>query len=298
MFDWFRRHKNRTFFPVVNEAMEPLGIVREEDLKDFTYSRYGKELLSNTSFRKSLIDFLTPTPVADIRDEAEQILEKFTLNQNREGIILVENTRYVGLLTASSMLRIINEKHLAMARDQNPLSKLPGNNRVTAYVNKALSQTHCQTILVYIDFDNFKPFNDTYGFRQGDRAILLFAELMQKVFVSGEPFLGHVGGDDFFVGIQGADVEHVHGLLKKLRTEFRHQAETFYDKDARDAGGILAKDRFGRIQKFELLSISCAGVCLEAGRPRCEIDELVNFISGLKNEAKSHPEGIALASSI
>ncbi|WP_395173268.1 diguanylate cyclase domain-containing protein [Roseibium alexandrii] len=48
--------------------------------------------------------------------------------------------------------------------------------------------------MCYIDFDNFKPFNDTYGYRQGDRAIILFSELLQKHVTGNNSFHGHIGG--------------------------------------------------------------------------------------------------------
>ncbi len=54
----------------------------------------------------------------------------------------------------------------------------------------------------YCDFDNFKPFNDHYGFHMGDHAITLFAALMRRYFFSEGDFLGHVGGDDFFIGVR------------------------------------------------------------------------------------------------
>lgn len=296
VLEWFGQNRERTFFPVVDDAMEPLGIICEEDLKQFTYSRYGKELLSNTTFRRTLSDFLRPSPVADIRDGAERILEKFTLNDNQEGIIVVENMRYIGFLSAGSLLRVVNEKNLAMARDENPLSKLPGNNRIMEYVAGAIDDTEQPTVLVYFDFDNFKPFNDTYGFRQGDRAILLFADLMRKFLDKGDVFCGHIGGDDFFAGIRGLGYDEAISMVRGLRHEFCHQVETFYDKEARDAGGICAKDRYGRMRSFPLLAVSCAVLELPPSCVRRTAEELTHAISELKKEAKCHPEGVVAAS--
>lgn len=53
-------------------------------------------------------------------------------------------------------------------------------------------------MMVYFDFDNFKPFNDYYGFRKGDRAITLFADILKSSVGFEECLVGHVGGDDFF----------------------------------------------------------------------------------------------------
>jgi diguanylate cyclase (GGDEF)-like protein len=292
-FDHFREHKDMTFFPVLDDLDEPLGIVREEDLKDFTYSRYGKDLLANVSYKRQLSEFVRPCPVADIHDNAERVLEKYSLSGTREGIIVVENLRYVGFLTASSLLQVVNEKHLAMARDANPLTKLPGNHMVVEYVTDLVKDDNAEAVIAYFDFDNFKPFNDAYGFRQGDRAILLFADLMKKAFVADGAFLGHIGGDDFFAGWRDTDLERMRGRIAELREAFRHQVETFYDKDARAAGGIIAKDRNGVERSFPLLTVSVAVLHLKPGRDGVTPDGVARRIAEMKKDAKRAENGIA-----
>lgn len=293
-FEHFRENKNMTFFPVVDDMDEPLGIIREEDLKDFTYSRYGKDLLANVSYKRHLNEFIRPCPVADIHDNAERVLEKYSLSGTQEGIIVVENLRYVGFLTAASLLQVVNEKHLAMARDANPLSKLPGNHMVVEYVTDLVTDGDTEAVIAYFDFDNFKPFNDTYGFRQGDRAILLFAELLKKSFIADGVFLGHIGGDDFFAGWRGVGLDQARERLVDLRESFRHQVETFYDKDARDTGGIVAKDRGGVERVFPLLSVSIAVMHLKPGRAGITPDDLAQQIAVTKKESKRADDGIAV----
>ena len=107
------------------------------------------------------------------------------------------------------MLKILNEKKLALARDQNPLSNLPGNNSIFDYVFQALRDINNVYALIYFDFDNFKAYNDTCGFRQGDRVILLFSELLKSRSLSRDRFIGHVGGDDFFMAIKGTPLAKV-----------------------------------------------------------------------------------------
>lgn len=293
-FEHFRENKNMTFFPVVDDMDEPLGIIREEDLKDFTYSRYGKDLLANVSYKRHLNEFIRPCPVADIHDNAERVLEKYSLSGTQEGIIVVENLRYVGFLTAASLLQVVNEKHLAMARDANPLSKLPGNHMVVEYVTDLVADDETEAVIAYFDFDNFKPFNDTYGFRQGDRAILLFAELLKKSFIADGAFLGHIGGDDFFAGWRGIGLNQARERLTDLRESFRHQVETFYDKAARDAGGIVAKDRSGVERTFPLLSVSIAVMHLKPGRSGITPDDLAQQIAVTKKESKRADDGISI----
>ncbi len=296
VFDMFRANKHLTFFPVIDENSEPLGLVCEKDLKYYTYSMYGKELILNTAYSKTLMDFVSTCPVADIRMGAEKIIEIFSLSKNPDGIIISDSFRYVGFLSASSLLRVINEKNLTYARDQNPLSKLPGNNVISDYVARSLEDMDRSMSMVYFDFDNFKPFNDYYGYRQGDRAIVLFSELLRKELEGRENFLGHVGGDDFFAGVEGCSFEETEERVVKLKELFAHDVESFYDAKAREDGGIRTKNRNGRQAFFNMLTVSAAVIHIPAGRQPCSLDELSRLIAQVKKQSKSNNNGISVVS--
>ncbi|NBB82007.1 MAG: EAL domain-containing protein, partial [Alphaproteobacteria bacterium] len=292
VFEVFRRNKTQTFFPVVDGADRPIGIVREHDLKDFIYSRYGRDLLSNKASGKRLAHFISRCPIAEIDSPAERILSAYSLADDPAGVVVVDQQRYAGVLTAASLLRIINEKNLAVARDQNPLTKLPGNNSITDWVAAAL-EGDGDTALAYIDLDNFKPFNDTYGFRQGDRVILLFADLMRQHLGWPDVLLGHVGGDDFFAGFRGPSAERVVRAIDTLLTAFARDVESFYDAEVRRTGGIVARDREGRERRFGLVTASAAVVTLPTGAARPSVEDLGRFIATLKREAKTAGGGQA-----
>lgn len=293
VFERFRADKSVTFFPVVDEAGEPVGIVREKELKDYTYSLYGKALISNKTIGRKLKDFVTRCPMADINTKAEHILQAYSAVERSEGIIIVDNMKYVGFLSAHSLLRVINEKNLAAARDQNPLTKLPGNNLIHEYVSGVLGAADHEAVLVYFDFDNFKPFNDKYGFRLGDRAILLFAELLSKALPRDTCFPAHVGGDDFFGGFRGLPYDEALRVTAELVATFRRDVESFYDDETRARGHIVGQDRQGNTVRFPLMSVSAAVVHLPAGRPVHSVDEVSQLIAELKKEAKKSPDKVA-----
>ncbi|MBC7950909.1 MAG: GGDEF domain-containing protein [Rhodospirillaceae bacterium] len=293
VFERFRADKSLTFFPVVDEAHEPVGIVREKELKDYTYSLYGKALISNKTIGRKLKDFVTRCPMADINTKAEHILQAYSAVERSEGIIIVDNMKYVGFLSAHSLLRVINEKNLAAARDQNPLTKLPGNNLIHEYVSEVLSATDQEAVLVYFDFDNFKPFNDKYGFRLGDRAILLFAELLSKALPRDTCFPAHIGGDDFFGGFRRMGFDEAMRVTTDLVATFRRDVESFYDDETRSLGHIIGQDRVGNVVKFPLMTVSAALVHLAPGRPNHTVDEVSQLIAGLKKEAKKSPDRVA-----
>ncbi len=279
--------------PILDDRRQPIGIVREVDLRGVIYSRYGKDLLHNKALHRGLLDFLRPCPVCDLNTEAEKILEVFSSADNPPGIILVDGFEYVGVLTAASLLRVINEKNLALARDQNPLTRLPGNRSINDHIAAAFDDSAVGWTFVYFDLDNFKPFNDRFGFRQGDRAILMFSEHMRSLLNSTGIFLGHIGGDDFFASFRNASAEQAQTRVAALLESFRRDAESFYDAEARDFGYIVGRGRDGTTQNFPLLSCSAALVALPAGGRAVLMDDLGSIIAGLKKAAKDSPDHLA-----
>jgi EAL domain-containing protein (putative c-di-GMP-specific phosphodiesterase class I)/GGDEF domain-containing protein len=296
LFEAFRRHSDKSFLPVVDAFGHPVGIVREVNFKKFAYSPYGKELIANKNYGKNLRDFVTPCLSADISTPTDTILEMFSLTGNAEGIIIVDGLTYAGFLGAASLLRAVNDKNLAQARDQSPLSRLPGNNSVNAYLLEAMDDIRHDYCLVYLDFDNFKPLNDHYGFRQGDRAILLFAELMRKQLEGSGAFLGHVGGDDFFIGFCCLPFESARKAVEELTAAFWRDVESFYDSPVREAGFLEARDRNGVFRRFPLLSCSAAILRLRREAPRPGPEEMATVFAELKKNAKLSPTGICEAS--
>lgn len=297
ILDAFKNHITRTFFPVVDAAGEPLGIIRESSIKAFIYSRYGRFVLENQALKKNIDEFITRVPRMDVHMPIDHILDLFSGNAPLEGILVTREMRYAGFLNAQSMLKILNEKKLALARDQNPLSNLPGNNCIFAYISQALRDVSDNYSLVYFDFDNFKAYNDKYGFRQGDRVILLFAEMLKAFDPSRDRFVGHVGGDDFFMGVKGRPPETVISDVRTIAGEFKTSVESFYPKEALDKGCIQARDRDGQLKCFPLMTVSSVILNLPKDVHRIYSPEEIGvFIAGMKKKAKQSPGRLSAAS--
>jgi diguanylate cyclase (GGDEF)-like protein len=296
VFNKFLEFDNYSFFPVTTENNEPVGIVREKDLKAYTYSMYGRQLLKNKSFGKTLRDFIVKCPIVDINTKAEKMLEIFSVGETVEGIIMTAQMEYIGFLSAKALLRVLNEKNLMTARDQNPLTKLPGNTLIYGYVSEALVDIESSYTLVYYDFDNFKPYNDRYGFRNGDRVILLFAEILQKRFSRENCFIGHIGGDDFFVGFKNLRFEEAHELTAMAIQEFTDGVKPYYDESDRRRGYIESKDRDGKRKNFPLLTVSAAMLVIPKHRNPLTMDEISATLAEMKKGAKGEQGGICASS--
>lgn len=286
VFQQFKQ-QNHSFLPIVNDNNEPLGVVREKSFKNYAYSRYGSELLQNPGISRRIHRFISKFPIADINTSAEKILQIYSQNESIEGILMVENMKYVGFLSTHALLTILNEKNLAIARDQNPLTRLPGNNLIYEFVSEALHDTENQYIFVYLDFDNFKPYNDTFGFRNGDRVILLFADLLTKHVRIFGGFAGHIGGDDFFLGFKHRDTREVSREISRLVKKFQGDVEGFYDSDTIKKGFIVAKDRKGQMTQFPLLTVSAVVMELPSDQRQAHtIEEVGSCLARLKKQAK------------
>jgi diguanylate cyclase (GGDEF)-like protein len=197
--------------------------------------------------------------------------------------------KYVGFLSASSLLNILNEKNLAVAKDQNPLSKLPGNTLVYEYVSASLRNIRTHYIFVYFDFDHFKPYNDKYGFRQGDRLILLFSDLLKKTVRSLERFVGHIGGDDFFLGICQEEADKVYPEIVELIRRFNRDVESFYDESSIKKGYIVSWESDGKMRTVPLVTVSAVMLDFPNNRSRiCSTGELASMVEKLRPEAKKN----------
>jgi len=292
VFERFKIERERTFFPVVDQVGFPVGLIHERDLKVIIYSMYGRELIRNPRRMQAatLAAFVKPCTVANVSASTEKILEIFSSRPDSEGVLIVKESQYGGFLHARALLRIINEKSLQLARDQNPLSRLPGNILIQEYLAAAVLDSHAAYQFVYLDFDYFKPFNDKFGFRTGDRAILMCADILRSAFTREGCFVGHVGGDDFFVGFRNADANVITGEIRDALAKFSRDVESLYPHEDRANGYIDSVSRDGKSQRFPLLSISGAVLHKDASRNLPGTDNLSALIAEAKKAAKGSPE--------
>ena len=112
-------------------------------------------------------------------------------------IVVTENDKYIGTVTIKDLLQKTSEIEVSAAKHQNPLTGLPGNLIIEQKLQHCVANTSKYSV-AYLDIDNFKAYNDVYGFEHGDLVIKLLADILRNNF-SNEQFIGHIGGDDFTV---------------------------------------------------------------------------------------------------
>ncbi|MBX0326078.1 response regulator [Oscillochloris sp. ZM17-4] len=142
----------------------------------------------------------------------------------------------------------------------NPSTRLPGNIAIERAISQRIAQHDSAFAVCYCDIDNFKAYNDTYGFLKGDAVIQRTAQiLLDTVREYGNPddFVGHIGGDDFVVITSLDRLDQVCG---KVLERFDATAPLLYDREARTRGFISGEDRQGRPATFPLVSLSIIAV--------------------------------------
>ena len=100
---------------------------------------------------------------------------------------------------------------LSINRRISPLTGLPGNIQIHAELKKRLSKGEEFSVL-YLDLDNFKAYNDVYGFLKGDQIIEFTAQVITRcvheMFLENS-FIGHIGGDDFIAIVPTLEVDEI-----------------------------------------------------------------------------------------
>ena len=286
----FKKNTDHNFVPIIDEFRYFLGIIYESDIKKISYSQYGLSLAQNQNFSTTLLKYLKPALSVEMAWGIDKILEMYNLNfQNSLGIFITNSDKYLGFINLNSLLTMSYKRNIEIATNQSPLTKLPGNNQIEKFIANSFRNIQINTThIIYFDFNDFKPFNDIYGFRQGDRAILIFSELLQKRYPKNS-FIAHIGGDDFFVGLTDFTFEDVFELTLDIQNEFKYSAKNLYSNEDKELGYIVSKDRFGTTRNFNLLSVSCAIVEINCKSNILNFDDTLNI---MKKESKSLKEPV------
>lgn len=152
---------------------------------------------------------------------------------------------------------------LVVNRTISPLTGLPGNVRIQAELKKRLLMNEKFTVL-YLDLDNFKSYNDVYGFLKGDEIIKFTAKTILKNVKNAsnsDVFVGHIGGDDF-VAVLGEQIEY-EKICQNIISEFDTGVKYFFTEEDAKRGYLKIQNRKGKMEHFPLTAISIGIVLVE-----------------------------------
>jgi diguanylate cyclase (GGDEF)-like protein len=170
-------------------------------------------------------------------------------------------------------------------RGANPLTNLPGNVELLDEVTTRIWE-EISTALLYVDLDNFKAFNDHYGFMVGDTALTqLSGCLTEAVQDRGPSFLGHIGGDDFAVVVDPVDAEPV---ANEIISVWDRDVDRLYSHEDLERGSIQVTDRRQIERTYPLMSVSI-GISTSEVRRIQTAAEFAQVATEMKQVAKRDP---------
>lgn len=178
-------------------------------------------------------------------------------------------------------------RRTSQMRDLSPLTHLPGNFRIASELERLVSHPDARFAVLYADLNEFKAFNDYYGFLRGDEVIKLTARVLVEALAlhPGEPsFAGHVGGDDF---VLLSDPDVAEKMCTEAIQRFDRAIPALYDGTDAANGYIEVADRRGNLHRYLLTSLSI-GVATTTQRPIRTQWEASVIATEMKAHAKRH----------
>lgn len=281
-YQLFVKDETITAIAIVDSQLSPVGLIRRSKLFSTFSSQFGRSLHGT----KSVQTFMDSSIVVVEKDwNIEQVSNLVTDNmkfQIEADFIIVERGKYTGVGKVLGLLKKITELQIRNARYANPLTLLPGNVPIYECLDQLISEQKNFSV-AYCDIDNFKPYNDVYGYGEGDKVIKLIADILRNEADAGEDFVGHVGGDDFIIIFSSADWTE---RCNRILNSFSAQMHDVYTDEDQSRGGIFSISREGDERFFPIMTLSI-GVVTPNTSQFISHRDIANMASQAKHNAKN-----------
>ncbi len=265
---------------------KPIGLIMKHCLYAEMATQYGYSVYNNRDI--SLVMDSQPI-IVDYFTDIRKVSELITVRENNkvyDNVIVTKDGIYYGLVSIRNLLQHITNLETDYARQLNPLTLLPGNKLINSMLwkYKNLSKT---VAIVYVDLDNFKIYNDKYGFENGDNIIKRTSKILEAIINKHHPlesFIGHIGGDDFMF-ILSTNLTHLRSTLDDMIIQFDETILEFFNEKDKKNRKICAIDRNGKNTVFDLTSLSLGGFIGTLNSFQT-LDAFGEYMGQLKKKAK------------
>lgn len=266
---------------VVVHETEVLGLVLRREFMDLYASLYGKDLYG----KQPILRFINRNVMqVDKRLSLEEASYRLTtsLDIHTDEFIILDDGKLTGKGRLIDLLHEITKLQVSRARHANPLTMLPGNVPIQQQLQK-LFRANVPFTVCYFDLDNFKPFNDFFGFSRGDKVLRFISELLSANIDDQSDFIGHIGGDDFVVIFRSVDWQQT---VERIQRQFDESIGGLYNGHIGCV--ISALDREGRERHYGKMTLSVGAVVVRPSTDCCHVD-----LSEEATLAKHHAKLIA-----
>lgn len=259
--EMFAQDEQLYAMPVLDAEHRPIGILRSLQVLKRSGERFFREIQAKRSCielmdRQPLI-FDAATPLREMSEAISNLDDRLMV----DGFIVTKEGRYHGSGRTSDLLKAVSDLQVGCARYANPLTQLPGNVPIDSHLDHLVAEGREFVVAVW-DIDNFKPFNDLYGYHRGDEIIKLTAQILTQALDLERDFVGHIGGDDFLMVLESADWPR---RLQSVCEAFDAGVRSFFSPEHLLAGGYETLNRQNQSHFTPLPTLSAGVLCVRAG---------------------------------
>lgn len=244
---------------VVDDNDRPVGLL----MKDKLYYQLGTNYGMSLYYRRPVERVMDKRPLIVNAELPLEAVSQIAMGREEyniyDFIIVVRDGKFLGIVSVMSLLNNITNLQIHRAHNSNPLTGLPGNLVIESRLKELIESKEAFAVM-YLDLDNFKAYNDKYGFERGDKVLLLTSQVVSRSLGkagSVDDFFGHIGGDDFIIITKPDYVQSISASIIEL---FDREITSQYHPDDLTKGYLEVKNRKGQLERFPVISISIAVV--------------------------------------
>jgi EAL domain-containing protein (putative c-di-GMP-specific phosphodiesterase class I)/GGDEF domain-containing protein len=260
VYDLLVENPSWQILPVV-KGERPIGLIARSRLFD----HFARPFLRELHGKRECTTLMDPDPLivdkATTLQELSQTMVEAARHHLSNGFIITDQGRYLSIGSGQDLMRELTQIQINTARYANPLTLLPGNVPIHEHIENLLRKD-IPFAACYADLDHFKPFNDVYGYRNGDDVIQTTAGILRSHCDPQSDFLGHIGGDDFMIIFQSTDWEF---RCASILEAFAQAVPGHHTDADRERGGYASEDRSGKPVFCPMVSLSLGALIVDPG---------------------------------
>lgn len=265
---------------VLNGQRQVKGILTRNNILKRFGGRFGYTL----NERKTVEDLMVRNFLVADEETSIETVSKMALARPMDciydAVVVTNNGKYKGVVTVKDLLETAITLQVTRANDSSPLTGLPGNSIIQREIEHTIKQEEKYAV-VYFDLDNFKAYNDAYGFHNGDLMLKTLARILKNTCFPNM-FVGHIGGDDFVMIAKTWAIEDICHLVME---RFEKSISNLYSPTDWEKGFIISQNRNGFQEKFPTATISAA-IITNKKKMVHSMEELSKELAIVKKEAK------------
>ena len=276
--------ENKCSYIVILDKNRPVGLITRTNFMLANSGAFGYSLhQKRPAINIANTDFLIVSETDLIPEIAASAMHRSSEHTYDPVVVVDAHGIYMGCIEIKSLLLRSSQLEIELAMNSNPLTGLPGNININQWLTNSLF--HGEYHIMYGDLSNFKEYNDTYGFSNGDSVIKLAANAMKKHYksISLSSNIGHIGGDDFIIVATGSINKRA---VEQICIDFDNEIPNYFKPEHIKNGVYEAKNRSGHLQLVPITTLSISVINNLNFEYVPHIAELAKAAASLKKVAK------------